>query len=129
VKPYLDSSLSDRSNAPTPPDRLAAQPWLLIGDLLVSPFPTRASGPTDGETRAIMAMQRRLRGCQVGAWIDSRDGRLTVQQLAADVLKAKAAAYITVRLRRGVPPDAALPPVPSRTELARERRARAAATA
>jgi hypothetical protein len=68
-------------------------------------------------------MQRRLRGCQVGAWIDSTDGRLTVQQLAADVLAAKAAAYTTVRLPRGVPPAAALPPVPSRNEIARERRA------
>jgi hypothetical protein len=47
-------------------------------------------------------MQRRLVGSQVGVWIDSRDGRLTVRQLAADVLKAKAAAHTTVRLRRDV---------------------------
>jgi hypothetical protein len=44
-------------------------------------------------------MQRRLVGSRVGVWIDSRDGRLTVPQLAVDVLAAKARRQVTVRLR------------------------------
>jgi hypothetical protein len=82
-----------------PENRAALIPWLLAGDVLISPYPTRKGGPTAGETVAIKAMQRRLVRSRVAVWIDPRDGRLTLQEIASGVLVARAAAHATVRLR------------------------------
>jgi hypothetical protein len=62
LRPYLDQNFPARHRSPLPPDRVAAQPWLVCGALLVSPFPSR---PGDGvlsqqETEAIAEMGVRL---------------------------------------------------------------------
>jgi hypothetical protein len=65
MRPYSDTALADRSNAPMPAARAAAQPWLIAGRLLLAPFPPRSGGLTAREAEAIEEM---------GARID-RDGR------------------------------------------------------
>jgi hypothetical protein len=52
-----------------------------------------------GETDAIRAMQRRLKRSRVAVWINPQDGKLTPQEITSDVLAAKAAANVSVRLR------------------------------
>jgi hypothetical protein len=69
MRPYPDTSLSDRSNAPMPVDRAAAQPWLVAGRLLLAPFPPRTGGLTHHEAAAIEEMGARLER-------DRRDGLL-----------------------------------------------------
>ncbi len=85
---------------------MAQIPWLVVDDVLISPFPTRKEGPTASETAAIKAMQRRLMRSRVAVWIDPQDGRLTPQEIASGVLTAKAGAYVTVRLPHRIVSDA-----------------------
>jgi hypothetical protein len=75
--------------------------WLLVdGTTLITPFPAREGGPTPDETAAILAMQRRLALSPVAVWINPRDGRLTPATIETDLLRARASANTTVRLRR-----------------------------
>ncbi len=99
---YLDQDFPARHRAEMPPARVAQIPWLLVDGILITPFAVREGGPTAGETDAIRAMQRRLKRSRVAVWINPHDGRLTSQEIASDVLAAKAAAHVTVRLRRPV---------------------------
>jgi len=69
LRAYQFQSFPDRAKAPLPPERVAAQPWLVAGRLLFAPFPPRDGGPTADEVDAIQAMAERLDG-------DRRDGLL-----------------------------------------------------
>jgi hypothetical protein len=91
-RPPTDQDFPARHHAAMPPARMAQIPWLLVDGVLITPFPVRASGPTAGETDAIRAMQRRLKRSRVAVWINPHDGRLTSEEIATDVLAAKAAA-------------------------------------
>jgi hypothetical protein len=62
MRPYPDTSLSDRSNAPMPADPAAQQPWLIAGQLLFAPFAPRDTGLTVRETEAIEASYPRSLG-------------------------------------------------------------------
>jgi hypothetical protein len=74
MPPDQDHHSSARHHAAMPENCMALIPWLLAGDVLISPFRTRKGGPTAGETDAIKAMQRRLMRSRVAVWIDPRDG-------------------------------------------------------
>src|ERR1700722_977172 len=95
-----DYHATPRDRAAMPKNRAELIPWLLTGDVLISPYPVRAGGPTTEETDAILAMQRRLMRDRVAVWINPKDGKMTLQEVASGVLVARAAAHATVRLRQ-----------------------------
>jgi hypothetical protein len=85
MRQYPDSSLLDRSNAPMPAERAAAQPWLIAGRLLLAPFPPRKDGLTPREAAAIEEMGARIeRDRRAGLlpdctafWLNPVDGAAT----------------------------------------------------
>lgn len=107
MRPYPDTSWSDRSNAAMPADRAAQQPWLVAGRLLFAPFPPRDAGLTTQEAEAIEAMGKRIeRDRQAGLlpdsvayWFAPIDGRTT--PLTADIgwLRSKVMQNVVVDLR------------------------------
>jgi hypothetical protein len=57
MRAFPATSWSDRSRAAMPPDRVAAQPWLIAGRLLFAPFAPRDGGLTAHEAEAIEARE------------------------------------------------------------------------
>jgi hypothetical protein len=107
MRAFPDSSWSDRSKAPMPADRVAAQPWLIAGRLLFAPFPNRDTGPTSREIEAIEAMATRLqRDRHAGLlpdstafWFSPIDGRTTPLTANQVWLRARVMQHVVVDLR------------------------------
>jgi hypothetical protein len=77
LRAYEFQTFPDRNKAQMPQDRVAEIPWLLVlGSVLISPYPARKDGPTEAEAQAISAMQRRLARSPIAVWI-SADGKMT----------------------------------------------------
>jgi hypothetical protein len=97
----------DRSNAPTPADRAAAQPWLIAGRLLFAPFPPRDCGLTAYEAEAIEQMGLRLERARragllpdsVAFWFSPIDGRTTPLTASQAWLRSRVMQNVVVDLR------------------------------
>jgi hypothetical protein len=106
MRAFPDTSWSDRSRAPMPPDRVAAQPWLIAGKLLFAPFAPRDGGPTAGEAEAIEAMGLRLERDRragllpdsVAFWFSPGDGRTTPLTATQAWLRLKVMQHVVVDL-------------------------------
>lgn len=117
---------SDRSKAPMPADRVAAQPWLVAGRLLFAPFAPRDAGLTARETEAIEAMGIRLERDRragllpdsVAFWFSPLDGRATPLTADGGWLRSRATQNVVVDLRllevmgRAVPLTLLIPAAP-----------------
>jgi hypothetical protein len=91
--------------APMPADRAQAIPWLVAGDLLVTPWPARRGGLSDAEADAVRAVREHLvlaeRDGRLPAsdavWIDARDGRCTPLTITSEAwLRGKMARHVTI---------------------------------
>jgi hypothetical protein len=107
MRAFPDSSFSDRSRAPMPADRAAAQPWLVAGQLLFAPFAPRDGGPTGEEVDAIQAMGERLdRDRRAGLlpdsvayWFGPIDGRTTPLTVGQAWLRLKVMQHVVVDMK------------------------------
>jgi hypothetical protein len=107
MRAFPDSSFSDRSRAPMPADRAAAQPWLVAGQLLFAPFAPRDGGPTGEEVDAIQAMGERLdRDRRAGLlpdsvayWFCPIDGRTTPLTVGQAWLRLKVMQHVVVDMK------------------------------
>jgi hypothetical protein len=106
MRPYADQIFPARHHSPLPPDRLAALPWLVAGELLISPFAARKGGLSAAETDAVEAMRLRL-ACDRSAgrlptctafWLSPLDGRTTPVATDAAWLRARRAQYACAQL-------------------------------
>jgi hypothetical protein len=106
MRAFPDSSWSDRSKAPMPADRVAAQPWLIAGRLLFAPFPPRDGGLTAREAEAIEAMGLRLQRDRhagllpgsVAFWFGPIDGQTTPLKVNQAWLRVRVLQHVVVDL-------------------------------
>jgi hypothetical protein len=104
---YQFQTFPDRSKAPLPANRVAAQPWLVAGRLLFAPFSPRDGGPTDGEAEAIQAMGERLDRDRrasvlpdsVAFWFSPADGRTTPLTAGQAWLRVKVMQHVVVDMK------------------------------
>lgn len=143
MRPYPDTSLSDRSNAAMPAARAAQQPWLIAGRLLFAPFAPRDGGLTPEEAAAIKAMGLRLeRDRRAGLlpdctafWLSPIDGRTTPLTASQAWLRVKVLQHVVVDLRlleamgRVVPLTLLSPTEPGRHRVLTRRAPKAQASA
>jgi hypothetical protein len=101
---FLDT---DRSKAPMPADRAAAQPWMVAGRLLMSPFTPREGALTDIEAAAILVVGERLASARRAGrlpacpvfWFNAADGRCTPLILVQAWLRVRVQQHVVVDLR------------------------------
>lgn len=97
---FLHSPPRDR--VPLPPERQAALPWLVAGDVLITPWPARRGDLTRAEADAIAAVRNRLAARPADAdafWLDPRDGRVTPMTIHNEAwLRVKLSQNLAVRL-------------------------------
>jgi hypothetical protein len=104
VRPPREQSTPARHHAPMPAGRAAEISWLVVGEVLITPFPARPGGLNPDEVAAVVAMRRLLAGTRIGTWI-TPNGSLRAQVLENGPLEARRRAHACVRLRPDVVAD------------------------